>query len=189
MDPIVLTGCLKGAHLIGITLAGGASLMCDAIFAVCLVRFGGVGPSDVRIIRIGEKLIWSGLPILVIAGLLLFQRAWSSYINNDLFLVKIVIATIIIANGVLISRVHIPALEAEGSTGHSSLMLASGAVSIVSWPTALVLGTSLHSGLGSSSILILCVYLAVIVCVFLTTQLIVKRLPARAGGRDESRTT
>ncbi len=167
-------------HVFGAILGAGGAFASDAIFFKT-IKDGVIDYTEFNFMKLGSKLVWTGVFILVISGLLLFFTNPSEYANSPKFLVKVTIVFIIIANGVVFHLVHMPhinkhvGLKLNESTTFlkkSSFLMASGAVSMVSWISTVILG--MLKQVPYSYLEILSIYL-VLVAFAVTGALITKK--------------
>lgn len=137
-------------HIFGVVVGMGAAIMSDLIF-LSSIRDGKVSHLEMRFLRLGGKMVWVGLGIIVISGALLFLEHPDRYLESVKFLSKMTIVGILIVNGIFFHTVHIPRLHRHVEVYLPSsdefmravpLLLMSGAVSFVSWSSALLLGVS-----------------------------------------------
>ena len=105
--------------------------------------------TEISFLRACGTLVWIGLFILIVSGTGIFFLDMEKYLNSNKFLAKMTIVTILMINGVIFHIVHIPRLLRHAGQHFPSsdefmhkrpLLLISGAVSVVSWSWALVLG-------------------------------------------------
>jgi len=157
-------------HIFGAILGAGGAFASDAMF-LSTIKDGRINSDELRFMKLGSKLVWSGLAVLIISGILLFSTNPSGYLDSSKFLAKMTIIGIIIINGIIFHLIHIPHIQ--GHIGirfaHSytfmkraSFLLASGAVSMASWVLTVILGTL--KAVPFSYTQIMSVYLAIITC-------------------------
>jgi len=135
-------------HIFGVALGAGGSFMADVLF-VSATKDKVLDKSELSILKIGSAVTWAGLFILIISGALLFSIDPAAYISSDKFILKMIIVLIITINGLVFHLVHTPRLmklkgkrlnTSEYFKKYSKSMYYSGAISIVSWVSALILG-------------------------------------------------
>lgn len=135
-------------HLLGVVIGMGGAFMSDAIF-FSSIHDSKISHTEMRFIRLGGRMVWIGLAIIVVSGLLLFSLNTERYLASGKFLAKMTVVAVIIANGAIFHLVHIPRLHRHAGQHFPSsdefmrkapLLIASGAVSVVSWTSALILG-------------------------------------------------
>jgi len=135
-------------HLLGVTLGAGGSFMSDVIF-ITTTKDKILDSSELNILKKGSAVTWAGLLLLVISGGLLFSLDPQGYLASDKFILKMIIVAVIAINGAIFHFVHTPRLEkmvgenlarSASFKKYSRSMYYSGAISIVSWVAALILG-------------------------------------------------
>ncbi len=129
----------------------GGALASDSMFLSALKDLK-ISKTEMRFLKLGSAMVWVGLIILIISGYLLFALSPDKYLNSDKFLAKMTIVAVILLNGLFLHISLIPRLRRhiEGHLPSSDefmrkrpYLFTSGAVSLVSWLSALVLG-ALH---------------------------------------------
>jgi hypothetical protein len=94
-------------------------------------------------------LVWIGLGLLIISGILLVLTNPDRYLTSDKFLAKLFIVGVIIANGLIFHLIHIPHIrnhlglkfsESPTFAKKAPLLIASGVISMISWIFTVVLG-------------------------------------------------
>jgi hypothetical protein len=148
MDFLDLKTVYLIAHVFGAILGAGGAFASDAMF-FSTVRDGRIDREELRFMKLGSKLVWSGLILLVISGALLVSTDPERYLSSGKFLAKMSIVGIIILNGAVFHLIHIPHIRnhlglkfAESATfiKRAPFLLASGAISGVSWVSTVILG-------------------------------------------------
>ena len=138
-------------HLLGVMLGAGGALASDSMFLKSLKDLK-VSKTEMSFLQMGSAMVWIGLIILVISGYLLFSLEPDRYLNSDKFLAKMTIVAVILLNGLFLHISLIPRLRRHiGGHLPSSdefmrkrpYLFTSGAISLVSWLSALTLG-ALH---------------------------------------------
>lgn len=151
-------------HLIGVALGAGGAYVSDAMF-FSSVKDAKISPTELRFLHIGSRLVWVGLAILIFSGIGLFSLDPVTYLASSKFLVKMTIILIIFLNGLVFHFAHLDRIRRHvGEHFPSSdefmrkrpILMASGAVSFVSWTSAIVLGAL--SSLSFSYLEIMSVY-------------------------------
>ena len=108
-----------------------------------------VSKTEMRFLRIGSAFVWLGIIVLVVSGLGLFMTNSEGYLASSKFLAKVSIVSIIILNGIFFHISHLPRIKrhvdhhfpsSDEFMRHRPLLLSSGAVSFVSWTSAIILG-------------------------------------------------
>jgi hypothetical protein len=136
------------SHLLGVVIGMGGAFASDFIF-LSSVRDERVTLTELRFLRLGGRMVWSGLFLIFISGLFLFATDPVGYIESAKFLSKMTIVSIIFLNGLVFHLIHIPRFHRHASQHFPSsdefmravpLLIVGGAVSSVSWLSAFVLG-------------------------------------------------
>ena len=136
-------------HLFGVVLGGGGAFASDLIF-MSAVKDKKISSTEMRFLRLGGKMVWLGLAILVISGVFIFFGDTENYLHSSKFLAKMTIVGIIIINGLVFHAYHIPRLHrhinnhfpsSDEFIRNAPLLLGSGAISMVSWISAIILGS------------------------------------------------
>ena len=139
-------------HLFGVVIGGGGAFASDLIF-FSSVKDRKISPTEMRFLHLGSKMVWLGLLIIIISGIFIFFSDIDKYLNSSKFLAKMTIVGIIILNGFVFHISHLPRLHRHINLHFPSsaefkknapLLVASGAVSMVSWTSAIILGV-MHS--------------------------------------------
>ncbi len=169
-------------HVFGAVIGAGGAFASDAMF-FSTIKDGRINRQELRFMKLGGKLVWIGLSILVISGLFLFFGDLEKYLASAKFLAKATIVGIIIANGFVFHLIHIPHIQghlgikfAQSRTFMrlAPFILMSGAVSVVSWVSALILGTLKY--VPYSYVSIISVYLVLIVFAMLGALIMKKKI-------------
>lgn len=135
-------------HVFGAILGAGGAFASDAMFFKT-VKDGVIENTELSFMKLGSKLVWTGVFILVISGILLFYTNPTLYLASSKFLVKVTIVAVIIINGIIFHLIHLPHIskhiglrisESPTFLKKSSFLMASGAVSMVSWISTVILG-------------------------------------------------
>jgi len=167
-------------HFLGLALGVGGAFVSDVIYMTSL-KDKKITTDEMNIISVGGNVVWGGLLLLTISGLLLMSLDWTSYIVSTKFIAKMIIVLLIALNGVVIHHFYLPRMKklvGEDLSQHSefkrmSLFLyVSGALSFVSWVSATILGV--FKGIPFSTTTILVVY-ALIVLVAMGVALMVRK--------------
>ena len=138
-----------GLHLVGIVLGFGAALMADLFFFKFL-KERKVTEDEVKTLKVFSRVIWLGLGIIILSGLLLFLSNIEFYLGSAKFLTKMSVIGVIVVNGLVLNFAVTPKLTSISFTAGEnedkrmqsarSLAFAAGAVSATSWWTAFILG-------------------------------------------------
>ena len=142
-------------HLFGLALGMGAALVSDAIFFHS-TKDKKIIKTELGILDLGSKLVWLGLFILLISGLGLLITNLDVLLYSSKFWAKMTIVLTLSLNGLFFHHLHLPWIKAtKGKKLNSftsfkqkrSWLLVGGAISSVSWFSALVLGSLRNIGL------------------------------------------
>lgn len=137
------------AHVLGAVIGAGAAFMGDAMYLFSS-KDKVITHSELRFLKLSSVMVWIGLFITIISGLLLFSTNPIGYLTSSKFLVKMAIIMIIAINGVVFHFVHIPTfkkilgasmVKSELFKKRSKWVYASGGLSMVSWILAIALGS------------------------------------------------
>lgn len=148
MDWIDLKTFYVLLHLFGVTLGAGGSFMSDVLF-IATTKDKVLDSSEFSILKKGSMVTWIGLFMLIISGGLLVSLDPSFYFSSDKFILKMIIVSILTINGIIFHVIHTPRLKnlvgkhlstSSEFRKSSKSMYYSGAISIVSWVSALILG-------------------------------------------------
>ncbi|MFA7285429.1 MAG: hypothetical protein WC011_01085 [Candidatus Paceibacterota bacterium] len=135
-------------HVFGAILGAGGAFMSDIMF-FATVKDGIINKEELRFMRLGGSVVWTGLLVLIISGILLFYTDPVFYANSQKFLVKVSIVVIIFINGIIFHTIHLPHLKkhqeieftkSKTFRDRSSFVMISGAISMTSWVTTIILG-------------------------------------------------
>lgn len=137
-------------HILGVAFGAGGAFLSDSMF-FSAVKDEKISHTELRFLRLGGTMVWIGLGVLLVSGLLLVSENPERYLASSKFLAKMTIVAVVILNGAIFHFYHIPRLSRHA--GHhfpssdefvrrAPFLLASGVVSVVSWLSALVLGAS-----------------------------------------------
>lgn len=135
-------------HVFGAILGAGGAFASDGMFFTS-VKDGRIDETELRFLQLGSRLVWTGVLVLVISGAILFSYSPDSYLSSDKFLAKMTIVAIVVANGLIFHFIHLPVIrrtlgirfgEAPSFGKIAPFLMASGAVSMVSWISAVALG-------------------------------------------------
>lgn len=136
-------------HLIGLAVGAGGAFFSDVLYMVS-VKDKVITKDEMRLMSIGGIMVWVGLLILTISGLLLMLLNFEAYAVSTKFISKMVIVLIIALNGALIHHYYLPQMHrlVGKNLGNDSIfrkisvyLYISGALSFVSWVSTIVLGS------------------------------------------------
>lgn len=170
-------------HVFGAILGAGGAFASDAMFFKT-IKDGVIEKTELSFMKLGGKLVWAGLFVLVISGILLFFTNPAYYLASPKFLVKVTIVAIIILNGIIFHLIHLPHIskhiglkisESPSFIKKSTFLLASGALSMVSWISTVILGMLRnvpYSYLEILSFYLLLVTFAVLISILLKNKIL-----------------
>lgn len=140
------------AHIIGTSLGVGGATVGDFLFFKS-VKDGTLDASELRLLKVVSSVVWIGFIILVFSGFgfLLWYRLTApeaALIYNPKLWAKLAVVGVILVNGLVMHGKLYPLLEANVgkrlATGdfpkRAGLAFTTGAISIISWYTTLILG-------------------------------------------------
>lgn len=168
-------------HVFGAILGAGGAFASDAMF-FSTIKDGRFDKEELRFMKLGSKLVWAGLLVLVVSGILLVTTDPERSLSSSKFLVKMTIVGVIILNGFIFHLIHIPHIHghlelkfADSPTfmKRAPFILASGALSMVSWISTVILG--MLRAIPYSYIQILSFYL-VAVLIAVTFSILLKKV-------------
>lgn len=160
------------AHIIGTCFGVGGATISDLLFFT-FAKDGRIDKREYDTLKAISRIVWLGLIILTISGasfLVLSTSGLSGVQYNPAkILAKVTIVAIIAVNGIVMHRVVLPALKkntdkplySPSMMKKSNIILTAGAISAVSWYSALVIGA--WRGLTASYTTIVGTYLMVVV--------------------------
>lgn len=155
---------IKISHIIGTVLGVGGDTF-GAIFYFKAMQDGEVDLSESRLLRVCFNVLHIGLVILVISGFGYFLEfrleGFPERILQDRFIAKVALVVILLINAILLQIRKIP-------------IWLGGAISIVSWYAALILGA--WRGIPYELWQMILVYLAAIVLAAVGERIMRKRL-------------
>lgn len=135
-------------HLIGIGVGFGGAIASDFVFTAA-IRDWKINRTEYRILKILSRMVWIGLSLLIASGIVLVLLNPELYLDSSKFWAKMTIVAVLTVNGIVFHFKHIPmigkCLDADLKThevfiNNSRALFVSGAISMVSWFSALVLG-------------------------------------------------
>ncbi len=137
-------------HLFGVIIGAGGAFAGDLMF-FNTVQDRKISKTEIRFLKLGSKMVWAGLFIIVVSGFLIFLTDVDKYLLSDKFMAKMTIIAMLVLNGVIFHILHIPLLHRHSNNKSFSLskefgrrrtgLLLSGVVSMVSWLSAFILGS------------------------------------------------
>ena len=135
-------------HLFGVVIGMGGAFVSGQMF-FSSVKDQKISDTELRFLELGSKMVWIGLTILVVSGAVLFSLDTERYLDSSKFLVKMTIVAILIVNGFLFHVSHLPRIarhigehlpSSDEFMRRKHFLLVNGAISVVSWSSALILG-------------------------------------------------
>jgi hypothetical protein len=135
-------------HVLSVIVGMGAALVSDILFNF-FIKDKKIQHHENKTLFVLSNIVWASLFFIVLSGLMLFLSNPVKYIDSTKFLVKITIVGVIIINGYLFWRVIHPALRKINFTDTNihhkyvrlrKMAFALGAVSVISWLSAFILG-------------------------------------------------
>jgi len=138
-------------HLLGVAFGLGGATVSDVLFIKSL-KDEKITPTERRLLDGASDVIWVGIVILLISGSYMFWANWDVLTSQGRMLAHVSIAGVIILNGLFLNYYIMPKIvywsyEKEHNEKLVSeyrrirkIAFMSGAVSITSWWTTLLLG-------------------------------------------------
>lgn len=175
-------------HVVGTAIGAGGSTLSDLLFFKS-IDDGRIDNSEFRLMKTGGVAVWAGLSILILTGIgiVLYQ-----YLVNGIPLLeissklqaKLVIVSIIAVNGIFLHTKVLPLFKKAVNSDitvvlerHGFIIFTSGAISVVSWYSALIIGA--WRGLVAPVFVILGAYLVMILGAIVVAN-IIGRIRVRA---------
>lgn len=163
--PFILIG-----HLIGLAMGVGGATVSDFLFFRFLKDLK-ISHAEAGVLNLVSKVIWVGLILLIISGIGLYLPEAERLNQSSKFLTKMIVVAVVLVNGIALNLIVAPKLKKisfEKKHEHvpgelrrlRRIAFALGAVSFVSWYSALLLGAL--RGLPYSFPTVLAAYLAVL---------------------------
>ncbi len=137
-------------HFLGVAIGLGGATITDILFFKFLKDFR-ISEKEANVIHILSQIIWFALAILVLTGIGFYLPEAEELNQSAKFLLKMVVVVVIIINGAFLNLLVAPKLvkisfDKEYGRGGRKLhrirkiAFALGAISIVSWYSAFILG-------------------------------------------------
>ncbi len=139
-------------HVLFVVVGMGAALISDILFNI-YIQNKKINMHENRTLSALSMIVWISLGFIVLSGISIFLSDPMKYAYSVKFLVKMTIVGIIIFNGYLFQRIVHPALRKidfkDTNTHHKyvrirKMSFAFGAISLVSWLGAFVMGMLGH---------------------------------------------
>lgn len=171
-------------HNVGFVLGLGGATITD-IFFFRFLKDGRISEEEKGTMDTLSSLIWVGLAILVVSGLMLYIADIPRLSMSPKFILKVVVVGVIILNGFFLNLLVAPRMRAFSFANivparrFRRLAFALGGISIVSWYSAFLLGSfrkihlSFYGGLA--------VYGAVLVVTIIGSQIFERIATVRRG--------
>ena len=137
------------AHVLSVIVGMGTALVSDVLFSV-YVKDKKINKTENITLQVLSRVIWISLGLITLSGLAIFLSDPLTYAYSTKFLVKTAIVFVIILNGYLFWKITHKSLKKINFTDTNSnhkhvrirrLSFAFGAVSVVSWLAAFILGS------------------------------------------------
>jgi uncharacterized membrane protein len=159
-------------HLIGFALGVGGATITDGFFFKFLKDYH-ISKWEANILHHVSQFIWLGLGILIVSGIGLYLPAMDVLNHSTKFIAKAIIVLIITLNGILLNLYISPKMfriafgqKHKHRVGELHYLrkaaFASGAVSIVSWYSAFILGSLKSVPMSVGQILFIYVILLIV---------------------------
>ena len=139
-------------HVLSVTVGMGSALVSDIFFNI-FIKDKKIQTKESYILDMLSVVVWFSLAFIFISGLTIFLSDPLTYSTSTKFLVKMTIVVVIILNGYAFWRAIHPALSKLNFTDTNmhhkyvklrKISFAMGAISLVSWLSAFVLGMLGH---------------------------------------------
>ncbi len=161
---IILKQIFTVLHVLGAVIGAGAAFVSDVTFLKS-IRNKNVDKLEFSFLDLFGKMVWAGILLIVISGVGLFTLDPERLIGSSKFLAKMTIVAVIVLNGIAFHFLHIPYIKKSFKKdlfdnlpkNEGAILALSGAVSVVSWFSALVLGSL--RGLNLSYLEIISIYI------------------------------
>jgi hypothetical protein len=184
---------LLAMHLLGVTIGFGGAIITD-IFFFKFLKDARISENEEGILKTFSQVIWLGLGIIVVSGILIFISNIEYYSSSAKFLTKMFVVGVIIINGFFLNKVVTPSLTAisfgklKDNTDSRvrylrHLSFALGAVSVTSWWTAFILG-NMRSSPAPLPVL-LGIYILALVCAVVSSQIVEKVITSQRASPAE----
>ncbi len=179
-------------HLLGFALGVGGATMTDLFFFKFLRDFK-ISTWESKVLHEVSHLIWIGLIILIVSGVALYLPDMEALNTSSKFIAKVIVVGVALVNGIFLNLFISPKMihisfgdEHVKYPGQlkklRKIAFASGAVSIVSWYTAFILG-AVPKSQPLTLLQIMTIYIACIALAVLGSQLVEQLLKHKARRR------
>ncbi len=194
-DPheLAMTG-LRLVHFVGLAVGLGSATLLDFIILRFLIQ-RRISREGRDIVYFGSRFINVGLAMLWLSGagfLASYAITDPALLMNPKIWAKLAIVAVLTANGIVIHRLVLPVIGAQvtrplfhGLTRRQrTVMLASGAISVISWYVPVLLGAAPQLNFVVPAVVILAAYAAAIVATALLLHAAIAGLGARRHSAD-----
>lgn len=175
-------------HFLGVALGLGGATIVDILFFKFLKDFR-ISEQEAGVIHTLSQIIWFSLVILVLTGIGLYIPEAEELNQSAKFLVKMIVVAVIIINGTFLNLLVAPKLvrisfgekhdHQSGELHHErKIAFALGAVSLVSWYSAFILGIARNIPIEFWQLLF--AYLAILIAAIIVSQIAERVLINRA---------
>tara|TARA_B110000305_G_scaffold141681_1_gene157815 strand:- start:1193 stop:1771 length:579 start_codon:yes stop_codon:yes gene_type:complete len=136
-------------HLLGFALGYGGAMVSDFLFFKFLKDLK-LTTQEIYVMTLVSTLVWTGLFVLLLSGIGIFLSDPAGYIESDKFLLKMFVVVILTLNGFglhyyikpRLKKIEWNAKKPQHNTRDlKRLAFAGGAISMISWLSATVLGS------------------------------------------------
>lgn len=135
-------------HLAAFAVGVGGATITD-VFFFRFLRNLRISNGEAKTLRVLSGIIWIAIILVVLSGIALYASNPARYNETPKFLAKMIIVVVILANGLLLNLYispHLSEIKFEKETRQQlrqfrKIAFASGAISLTSWYSALVLGS------------------------------------------------
>lgn len=137
------------AHVFLVIVGMGTAFVSDVLFNL-YIKDKKINPTENITLEALSRVIWISLGLIVLSGLAIFLSDPLKYVSSTKFLMKMFIVFVIILNGYLFWKITHKSLKKINFTDTNShhkyvrvrrLSFAFGAISVVSWLSAFILGS------------------------------------------------
>lgn len=157
-------------HILGFAIGLGAVTVADVLFFKFLRDFK-ISAFEANILRTLSRIVWFSIIVIIISGTGLYLPQMEILNQSGKFLAKMAIVSVIILNGIFLNVVVSPKLlriSFDGKRKNKEMGLgrirklsyASGAISLVSWYYASILGIAENPTLGFAGLIVVYLFLA-----------------------------
>lgn len=168
-------------HLAGLALGVGGAIVTD-VFFFKFVKDLRITESEADIMQTVSQIIWFGLGLLIISGTGLYLSDMEALNQSSKFLTKMVVVAVILVNGAFLNLkvtpklIHISFGDDPKKTPEQELQkdrriaFALGAISMVSWYSALILGAL--PSIPLSFPVLVAIYAVLLACAVIGSQIL-----------------